>query len=299
MGGSGGGDDREAGPGGAPTGAGPAPPSADDGPPLPPALRIGASSWSAGSWEGEFYPKGMRPGDYLAFYAARFDTVEIDATFYRTPDARVVDGWRDRTPPGFVFAAKVPQIITHEKMLEDCGEDLGAFLRVMTRLGDKLGPLLLQFRYFRKAELPDPKPFLDRLERFLPALPRDMRFAVEVRNRSLVTPRLLDLLQENRVALAFIDHPWFHGVDELMKKGNVLTGGFAYVRWLGDRHEIEKRTTRWDRLILDRTREMGAWIPAVRTILQHNRTLYGFFNNHYAGYAIGSIRLFRRLWREA
>jgi|SRR6267143_455124 len=79
------------------------------GVPIEPAsnqLRIGASSWSAESWEGVFYPSGMHPGDYLAHYASHFDTVEIDATFYRTPTERMVDGWRDKTPPGFLFAAK-------------------------------------------------------------------------------------------------------------------------------------------------------------------------------------------------
>jgi hypothetical protein len=93
----------------------------------------------------------------------------------------------------------------------------------MGRLGDKLGPLLFQFPYFNKAKFPDPKPFIDRLERFLPALPREMRFAVEVRNKTFVTPALLDLLRQHRVALAFIDHPWFFGIDDLFKKGNVLT----------------------------------------------------------------------------
>ena len=261
-------------------------------------LRIGTSSWSAESWEGAFYPAGMRPADYLAHYASRFDTVEIDATFYRTPTERMVDGWRDKTPPGFLFAAKVPQVITHEKILEGCAEEFGEFLKVMQRLGDKLGPLLLQFPYFNKAKFPDPKPFIDRLERFLPALPSGVRFAVEVRNKSFVTPSLLDLLRKHRVALAFIDHPWFFGINELVKKGDVLTADFAYIRWLGDRKGIEERTQRWDRLIIDRTREMGRWIPHIRQMVDGRVTVTGYFNNHYAGYGIGSIELFRVLWGQ-
>ncbi len=215
-------------------------------------LRIGASSWSAPSWEGVFYPPGTPPSDYLAHYASRYDTVEVDATFYRIPGERMVDAWRDRTPPGFVFAAKFPQIITHEKLLDRCAEESLAFVRVMDRLGDKLGPLLLQFRYFRKEEFPDPNPFIDRLERFLPSLPRGRRYAVEVRNKTFVTARFLDVLRLNGAALALIDHPWFFGVDQVMKKGDVLTADFTYVRWLGDRKEIEARTTRWDSLIVDR-----------------------------------------------
>lgn len=264
-----------------------------------PRLRLGASSWSAASWEGAFYPQGMSPADYLGFYANEFDTVEIDATFYRTPTVRMVDGWRDRTPPGFLFAGKIPQVITHEKMLEECSSELGEFLQVMTRLGDKLGPLLFQFRYFRKAEMPDPKPFLDRLERFLPALPREIRFAVEVRNKSLVTERLLDLLRQHRVALAFIDHPWFFRIDEVLKRSGALTTDFCYLRWLGDRHGIEEKTDRWDRLIVDRTREMQTWIPAIRRMLEDRRPVFGYFNNHYAGYGVGSIRLFQEMWKSA
>ncbi len=260
-------------------------------------LRIGASSWSAPSWEGVFYPPGTPPSDYLPHYAARYDTVEIDATFYRIPDERMVDAWRDRTPQGFLFAAKFPRVITHEKLLEGCAEESLAFVRVMDRLGDKLGPLLLQFRYFRKAEFPDPNPFIDRLERFLPSLPRGRRYAVEVRNKTFVTARFLDVLRLNGAALALIDHPWFFGVDQIMKKAGALTTDFAYIRWLGDRKGIEAKTMSWDRLIVDRRRDLGRWIPAIRGILDGGTTVHGYFNNHYAGYAIGSIELFRDMWQ--
>jgi uncharacterized protein YecE (DUF72 family) len=261
-------------------------------------LRIGTSSWSASSWEGVFYPAGTQPIDYLGYYASRFDTVEVDATFYRIPSERMVDGWRDRTPHGFLFSAKIPQIITHEKLLEGCGDEFGSFLRVMDRLGDKLGPLLFQFRYFRKSEFPDPRPFIEKLERFFTALPKSHRFAVEVRNKNFVTPRFVELLQRHRVALAFIDHPWFHRIEAMMKRPELLTADFVYVRWLGDRHGIEKKTKRWDRLIVDRSREMAAWVPAIRTMVERGRGVYGYFNNHYAGYAVGSIGLFQKTWNE-
>lgn len=259
-------------------------------------LRIGASSWSAPSWEGVFYPPGTPSSDYLAHYAKHAGTVEADTTFYRIPTERMVDAWRERTPPGFLFAAKFPQVITHEKLLVDCAPERNEFVRVMDRLGDKLGPLLLQFRYFRKDEFPDPNPFIDRLETFLPSLPPGRRYAVEVRNKSFVTARLIGLLRQHGVALAFIDHPWFFGVEALMRLEGVLTTDFAYIRWLGDRKGIERKTTRWDRLIVDRRRDMGRWIPAIRGILDRGATVYGYFNNHYAGYAIGSMDLFRDMW---
>src|SRR5207245_8992989 len=141
----------------------------------------------------------------------------------------------------------VAQGSTQGRRLGGCGEEFAELLRVMSRLREKLGPLLFQFRYYRKAEFRDPQPSLDRLERFLPALPREMRFAVEVRNKSFVTPTLLDLLRRHRVALAFIDHPWFYRMDEVLKRPEALTTDFCYLRWLGDRRAIEQKTTRFDR----------------------------------------------------
>lgn len=263
---------------------------------LPARLRIGASSWSAPSWKGVFYPEGMEPGGFIGHYAAHFDTVEVDATFYRIPAPRMVDNWRERTPRGFRFAAKVPQVITHDKLLEDCGDEMSSFLQVMDRLEDRLGPLLLQFRYFRKDEFPDPGPFIDRLERFLPTLPAGRQFAVEVRNKNFVVPRLLDLLRKHGIALAWIDHPWFYRVDEMMRRPETLTAGFSYIRWLGDRHGIERRTKSWDKLIVDRSAALRSWIAAIRGLMEQPRMVYGYFNNHYAGYAVGSIRQFQELW---
>jgi uncharacterized protein YecE (DUF72 family) len=263
---------------------------------LPERLRIGTSSWSAPSWKGVFYPDGVEPAGFLGHYARHFDTVEIDATFYRIPAARMVDNWRERTPEGFLFAAKVPQVITHEKLLEECRDEMNAFLKVMDRLEERLGPLLFQFRYFRKAEFPDPGPFIDRLERFLPTLPAGRQFVVEVRNKNFVVPRLLDLLRKHGIALAWIDHPWFYRVDDMVRRPETLTADFSYIRWLGDRHGIERKTKSWDKVIVDRSRHLRSWIAAIRGLMEQPRTVYGYFNNHYAGYAVGSIHQFREMW---
>jgi uncharacterized protein YecE (DUF72 family) len=73
-------------------------------------IRIGTSAFTAEGWVGSFYPDGMQPRDFLSYYATKFQTVELDNTFYRTPSVSVVEGWNTKTPPGFIFAAKVPQI---------------------------------------------------------------------------------------------------------------------------------------------------------------------------------------------
>jgi len=101
-------------------------------------MRIGTSAFTARGWDGSFYPRGMKPADYLSFYATKFNTVELDNTFYRTPALSTVKGWYAKTPPGFLFAAKVPQAVTHERVLVDCDEEFSAFLRTMDALGEKL-----------------------------------------------------------------------------------------------------------------------------------------------------------------
>jgi uncharacterized protein YecE (DUF72 family) len=263
---------------------------------LHPHLYLGTSSWSSKDWEGVFYPPGT-PGDrYLAHYATRFRTVEVDATFYRTPSASTVDRWREALPEGFLLAAKVPRTITHEKMLDGCAGEMAAFLDVMARLGDRLGPMLLQFPYHRRDSGVTLEMFLDRWRAFHPCLPGAHRFAVEIRNKGWLQPALLEALRERQVALALIDHPWMPGPRALTEMIDPVTAPFVYVRWLGDRHGIERLTRRWDKVIVDRAAEIEAWVPVIRTLLDRGLTVHGYFNNHYAGHAPASIELFERTW---
>ena len=265
---------------------------------LHPRLYLGTSSWSSKDWEGVFYPAGMPPADYLSFYATRYRTVEVDATFYRTPSVSMTKKWRATLPEGFVLAAKVHQVITHEKLLLDVQQDVDEFLEAMSHLGDRLGPLLFQFPYFSKASGMDRAEFVARLKRFLPTLPAGHRYAVEVRNKGWLVPALLETLKEHGVALTLIDHPWMPRIDELLDRMDPVTADFVYVRWLGDRRGIEEKTKTWERVIVDRSREMRLWVPAIRALLNRGATVYGYINNHYAGHAPGSIELFERAWES-
>jgi uncharacterized protein YecE (DUF72 family) len=147
------------------------------------AVYLGTSAFTAAGWEGPFYPTGMKPADYLNFYATRFNSVEVDSTFYRTPAVSTVKAWARKTPEGFVFAAKVPQVITHEKVLVDCDAEFEEFVETMDALGDKLGPLLFQFGYFNNRVFRGVNDFLARLRPFLKNLPPAHKFAVEIRNK--------------------------------------------------------------------------------------------------------------------
>ena len=130
-------------------------------------MRIGTSSWSEKSWKGVFYPEALAPRDYIRHYSGVYDSVEIDATFYAIPSRSTIEGWRERTPAGFQFSAKMPRTITHEKVLVDAEEDVEIFVETMQWLGDRLGPLLFQFPYFNRKVFSSPDQFLERLDRFL------------------------------------------------------------------------------------------------------------------------------------
>lgn len=261
-------------------------------------LYLGTSSWSFNDWRGSLYPREAKSADYLTHYAQHFPVVEIDTTFYRIPTPAMVDAWYRRTPDGFRFAAKIPQVITHEKVLRDCQAELRQFIDTMSRLGEKLGPLLFQFPYLAKRHVATPQVFLDRLAPVLEQLPTGLRFAVEIRNRSWITRQILDLLRSRQVAFALIDHPWMPPIQDLIRQHDVLTADFTYIRWLGDRQAMESVTQKWDRLVTDRQAETAMWVGVIRQFLVRQVEVYGFYNNHYAGHSPGSIALFYDIWHH-
>ena len=120
----------------------------------------------------------------------------------------MVSGWKDRTPDGFVFAAKIPRVITHQKVLSDCQRELSSFLKVMETLGDKLGPLLLQFPYFNKNVFASREQFDKLLRPFLDGLPKGFRFSVEIRNKNWISWDFLELLRDRSVGFTLLAQAW-------------------------------------------------------------------------------------------
>ena len=108
-------------------------------------LHLGTIGWSYSFWKSSFYPAKAVSKDFLSYYATKFDTVEVDSTFYRIPTLQAVTNWRNQTPPNFIFSLKFPNVITHVKMLKDCQRETNLFLERASVLGEKLGALLLQF----------------------------------------------------------------------------------------------------------------------------------------------------------
>ena len=151
--------------------------------PEPCQIRLGTSAFTAAGWPGTFYPAGHESGKLPAHYATRFDTVEVDSTFYGTPKAQAVNNWKLRTPPGFIFSVKIPQTITHEKVLLDCDAEFQEFVETMKILGEKLGPMVFQFPFFGEDVFSSDVQFVSRLKAFLKKLPRgEYKFAVEIKN---------------------------------------------------------------------------------------------------------------------
>jgi uncharacterized protein YecE (DUF72 family) len=208
----------------------------------------------------------------------------------------VVIGWRDKTPPGFIFAAKVPGAITHEKVLKDCEVEFTMFLKNISLLGDRLGPLLMQFPYFNRNVFPSREPFEKLLKPFLKSLPREFKFALEIRNKAWISWDFLELLREHSVAFALVAQAWMPRIDTLAKALDLVTSDFAYVRFIGDRKAIEAKTLCWDKLVEDKTPEMAVWVGELKKIVNRGVKTYAFFNNHYAGFAPGSVKQFEDLW---
>ncbi|MEN8149292.1 MAG: DUF72 domain-containing protein [Planctomycetota bacterium] len=264
-------------------------------------VRIGTSSWSAKEWVGPFYSEGTEPKDFLTEYAKRFDSVETDSTYYRVPSKTMVKTWADKTPDDFRMSAKFPRSVCHAGEgprpdpdrimdLDRTAKDRHDFFTAMLELGDKCGPLVLQFPYFNKTAFPNPKPFLDRLDTFLAAQPGDFRYAVEIRNKWWIKADFLEILRRHSAAMVLVDQAWMPHADELPKRLDPVTTDFAYVRLLGDRKEIEAITKTWEREVIDRTEKLVRWAKVIRELRERLPETFAFANNHYAGHGPSTVR---------
>ncbi len=272
-------------------------------------IRIGTSSFSETDWVGPFYPPGTRPRDFFKFYATQFSTVEIDASYYAIPTIRTVERWCQLAPSEFIVGAKFPREIVHggEAATPDGSTVLDPdrtypvrdkFLSVMERLGTRLGVLVLQFPYFNRSIFPEPEAFLNRLDRFLNDLPRQFRYAVEIRNPKWLTADFADLLRRYDVALVLVDQEWMPPIAEVTQRFDPFTTDFAYVRLLGERKRIEAITTTWEKEVIDRTDSLEIWSTFLTKSLSVNTNAYIYVNNHFSGHAPSTARKLEALIQE-
>jgi uncharacterized protein YecE (DUF72 family) len=161
-------------------------------------LYVGTSGYNYDAWKGSFYPDKLPKAKMLSFYATQLRTVEINYTFYRMPSEKTVLGWIPETPPGFRFALKASQRITHHKRLKETEELTQYFFTTAAALGERLGPILFQLPPNLKADVP-------RLEAFLETLPAGARVAFEFRHESWWSDAVYAALAQRGAALCVAD----------------------------------------------------------------------------------------------
>ena len=246
--------------------------------------RVGTQGWNYDAWVGPFYPLGTRPADFLTVYARAFDTVEVDSTFYAIPPQKTVRGWAQKVPDDFVFSLKLPQEITHERRLRNSDDLATEFFDRARELGHRLGPVLIQLGPdFGPTELPA-------VASFLPKLPRDIRFAIEFRQRGWIHDGVLALLAEHNVALTLSDGRWIPR-KQMMQLATRPTSDFLYIRWMGQDQSIVD----YSRIQIDRARELEAWAQILWPYAEQGREVFGYVNNHFAGHSPASVRELQHL----
>lgn len=233
---------------------------------------IGTSGWNYPHWgRGVFYPPGLPASRWLAFYAGRFSTVEVNNTFYRMPRPDLCRRWAAAVPADFVFALKVPGLFTHRLRLAAPAELVARFLDAVSTLGDRLGPLLVQLPPRARA---DP----ERLDGFLALLTGEARarglparVACEFREEGWFAPEVLAVLARHGAALCVADWPWPDGFPP-HATGAVSGQPFLYVRRHGPRRYSDADLARLARL--------------VRRHLETAADAYVYFNNDARGWAV-------------
>lgn len=231
-------------------------------------LRIGTSGYQYDHWRARFYPRDLPKRRWFEHYARHFDTVEINSTFYHLPSAETFDHWRARAPVGFRYALKFSRYGSHVKRLEDPQESIGRFVALAERLRSRLGPVLVQLP-------PNFRRDVERLDRFLEAAPRRIRWAVEFRHPSWLCEEVFALLDARGAMLCVHDMLPEHPLR--------VTGGGVYLRFHGQRYggsyspqhlsAHARRIRRW------RAAGLGVWV---------------YFNNDERGYAVDNALALKR-----
>lgn len=222
--------------------------------------------WSYNFWKNNFYSSQSKSENFLEEYSRIFDTVEVNSSFYRVPSISTLENWKKQTSKNFCFALKVPKRITHENKKLDLNY-LEYFLDTISNLGSKLGPLLFQFpNRFKFVRI-------DFLKDLVSILPKNLRFAFEIRNKSWLIDQFYIFLRENNISLVLGDSPW---LDEIEK----ITSNLVYFRWEGDRKQIQGTKGIIER---ERNDDLKKWAKKILS-LPDEVEVYGYFSKYYSGH---------------
>lgn len=233
-----------------------------------PGLRIGTSGYEYAHWKERFYPAALPHKQWFRYYAGVFDTVEINNTFYRLPKPEVFAQWGRQAPPGFEYAIKFSRYGSHLKRLRDGEQTIARYLDAARRLGRRLGPTLLQLPPRWRADA-------SRLDEFLSAAPRSMRWAVEFRDADWLNETVFDVLRRHRAALCIHDllpdHP------------RLLTADWTYLRYHGQHYGGSYPA-----------QFLTAEARRITALLDEGHAVYAYFNNDAEGWAVRNALDLRR-----
>ncbi len=237
-------------------------------------IHIGTSGWSYDHWTGVLYPHGARPADRLGLYTRRFETVELNSSFYHWPRAATFAGWRRRVPDGFQFSVKAPRGLTHAKKLYAPEAWVERIAAGWHELGDKRGVLLVQLA-------PDHVRDDARLEYFLGLLPAWVRTAVEFRHPSWLDDEVFARLEHHEVAYCVMS-----GAD--LPCVLRATAPFVYVRLHGPDHDHLYAGSYSDA-------DLRWWAARLREWDAAGRAVFAYFNNDGEGHAVRNAITLRDL----
>ena len=217
-------------------------------------MWIGTSGYNYPEWKGSFYPKDLAAAKMLPYYAERFNTVEINYTFYRMPNETLVAGWAAQTPSPWKITLKAPRRITHDSRLKNCGDLVAGFCRVAATLGDKLGALLFQLP-------PNLKKDLGLFDAFLAELPPRAPAAFEFRNVSWLEDDVFERLKARNLALCVAD-------SEKLSTPSRITADFAYFRLRDEGYRPD---------------DIARWAETIRRETVSCRDVYVYFKHEDEG----------------
>jgi uncharacterized protein YecE (DUF72 family) len=269
-----------------------------------PNLKIGTCSWNYPSWVGLVYSRKQRTAaEYLAEYAAHFNTVEIDSWFYKIPARKEVAAYSDAVPSGFRFTCKVPNQLTLTHVRGSGSPALTAnpdflsidllnvFLETIEPLIDRIDAFMFEFEYLNAGKMASLQVFLDKLEKFFAHAPAKIPYAIEPRNANYLKPPYFDLLRTHGLTHVFSEKQYMPPVYEVYAHNAPLIGNRAIVRLLGgDRAAIEAKTNEQWNQIVEPKADLSSITAMIQAMIEHDTEITVNVNNHYEGSAPLTIK---------
>lgn len=239
---------------------------------------IGTSGWFYPHWQGIFYPQSLKPNQWLFYYSQNFNTVELNATFYRLPPKRTIFSWYEKTPKDFIFSVKVSRYITHIKRLKNCQKEWSLFFAYIQDLKEKLGPFLFQLPPSFKKDLKLLRDFLKTIKKITPL--KKQKLAFEFRHPSWLSEDVFYFFQRQKnLSFCLIDAKDWSSPDDSY-------GGFVYVRFHGPGRLYASDYSKT---------ELKRWAQKIKRFLSQEKDVYVYFNNDFSGFALQDARIFSYL----